>query len=126
MPDQLLIAFALLCLLFIVEYVLGLLPGNPFKSLKINGNVLKFQRSVLSRQYKIQKASIQKAIVTPGHISLILDDNYENRVLNLNFARQYTHELFQFLQHSLTSTSFEYLDSQAAARPQKPAISLVK
>ncbi|MFK8020685.1 MAG: hypothetical protein AB8B86_13000 [Pseudomonadales bacterium] len=111
MPDQIQIAIALLILLFVVEYFLGMMPGNPFKSLKINGNVLKFQRSAMARQFSIQKSSIRQAVVTPGHISLTLDENYGNRVLNLNYEKKYTPELYHFLQSKLTTTSFEYLSA---------------
>ncbi len=129
MPEQLQIAIALLALLFLVEYFLGMMPGNPFKSLKINGNVLKFQRSGLARQYSIQKSNIRQAIITPGHISLTLDENYANKVLNLNFDKKYTPELYQFLQSKLTSTSFEYLSASAnksAPNADKSFVSLVK
>ncbi len=127
MPDQLLIAIALLVLLFVLEYLLSLMPRNPFKSLKINGNLLKFQRSAMSRQYSIQKSRIHKAIITPGHISLLLAADYDNRVLNLNFEKSFTEELYRFLQRSLDDTVIEYLvDSSPQPRPSKPVIGLVK
>ena len=124
MPEQLQIAIALLALLFLVEFLLGLLPGNPFKSLKINGNVLKFQRSGMSRQFSIQKGSIRQAIITPGHISLTLDENYANKVLNLNYDKKYTPELYQFLQSKLTSTRFEYLSASTEKGTSSSAKSL--
>lgn len=129
MPEQLQIAIALLALLFLVEFLLGMMPGNPFKSLKINGNILKFQRSAMARQFSIQKSSIRQAIITPGHISLTLDENYANRVLNLNYDKKYTPELYQFLQSKLTSTHFEYIsanDGKPAQASQKSMIGLVK
>ncbi len=127
MPEQLMIAIALLCLLFIVEYILGLLPGDPFKSIKIIGNVLRFQRSAMSRQYSIQKGSIHKVIITPGHISLKLNENYGNKVLNLNFERRYAQQLHTFLAEHLSNASFEFIDArQSAEAATKPFISVVE
>ena len=128
MPEQLMIAIALLGLLFLLEYILGLLPGNPFKSLKVNGNVLRFQRSSMSRQYSIQKGRVNKVIITPGHVSLKLDESYGNKVLNLNFDRQYSHELHRFLAEQLSNASFEFIDQRRNTEPAsaKPIVSLVK
>lgn len=127
MPEQLMIAIALLCLLFIVEYVLGLMPGDPFKSIKITGNVVRFQRSAMSRQYSVQKGSVSKVIITPGHISMKLDENYGNKVLNLNFERRYSQQLHNFLSENLTNASFEFIDArQDVEATAKPFISLVE
>lgn len=127
MPEQLMIAIALLCLLFIVEYILGLLPGDPFKSIKITGNVLRFQRSAMSRQYSVQKGSVHKVIITPGHISLKLNENYGHKVLNLNFERRFAQQLHSFLAEHLSNASFEFIDArQNVETAAKPFISLVK
>lgn len=127
MPEQLMIAIALLCLLFVVEYVLGLLPGDPFKSIKIIGNVVRFQRSAMSRQYSVQKGSVKKVIITPGHISLKLDQTYGNKVLNLNFERRYSQQLHSFLSENLSKASFEFIDArQDVEATAKPFISLVE
>ncbi len=127
MPEQLMIAIALLCLLFVVEYVLGLLPGDPFKSIKIIGNVVRFQRSAMSRQYSVQKGSVKKVIITPGHISLKLDQTYGNKVLNLNFERRYSQQLHSFLSENLSNASFEFIDArQDVEATAKPFISLVE
>ncbi|MFK7733777.1 MAG: hypothetical protein AB8B48_19310 [Pseudomonadales bacterium] len=129
MPEQLMIAIALLCLLFIIEYVLGLLPGDPFKSIKITGNVVRFQRSAMSRQYSVQKGSVRRVIITPGHISMKLDENYGNKVLNLNFERGYSQQLHSFLAENLSNASFEFIDARQDVQPTataKPFISLVE
>jgi len=126
MPEQLMIAIALLCLLYVVEYVLGLFPGDPFKSIKITGKVLPFQRSAMSRQYSVQRGSVRKVIITPGHISLMLDHNYGNKALNLNFERRFSQQLYSFLAENLTNASFEFIDArQGADATAKPFISLV-
>ncbi|MEM8498822.1 MAG: hypothetical protein AAF542_12420 [Pseudomonadota bacterium] len=127
MPEQLMIAIALLCLLFIVEYVLGLMPGDPFKSIKITGNVVRFQRSAMSRQYSVQKGSVSKVIITPGHISMKLDETYGHKVLNLNFERRFSQQLHRFLSDNLTNASFEFIDArQDVEAAAKPFISLVE
>lgn len=101
MPDQLVFAVLAFILLILIEFILGLVPGNPFKHIKVIGNVLRFQRSTMSRQVAVQKSAIRRVTITPGHLAISLSEQYQGRVLNLNFDRNSTSALFDFLQLEL-------------------------
>ena len=108
MPEQLFIAVCLLCFLFLFEFLLSLLPANPFKRLKIVGNILSFQRGPISKQTKIQRSSVHHARILPGSLLLILDGRHENRILQLSFATKHTAALYRYLCKNLPQTSIEY------------------
>jgi hypothetical protein len=109
MPEQLLVALTLLIALLLFEYILAYIPGDPFKALSFNGNIVRLQKSVLSRQISIEKSQITKAVVSPGGLHLALDHSNTNSVVQLNFNSRYTDDLYSMLRRELSSSRIEYV-----------------
>lgn len=109
MPDQLLVAITLLIALLIIEYVLAQIPGDPFKALSFNGNIVRLQKSALSKQISIDKSQITKAVVSAGGLHLALDHANKDSVVQLTFNSRHTDALYSLLRQELSSSRIEYV-----------------